>query len=481
MLPTIENIRINRVFFTIIFLLCIPLLPSVAASDNRALADEIEKDIYHLMDTYRVSGLAVSIVRDQDVILSRGFGIASEGKRLPVTRTTHAELYSATKLLTVVTILALDQQDLFDINTPLGNLLDGIPKQWEPIPFWRLLNHTSGIATIVDKPEFEQLVENPKSTDQDIFNLVKAWSLDYLPGRYSRYRESGYAIASMILSDQLNMPWPDIIDKYLATPARMENTVHSHVLDGTTSDPMLASAGGYLTTPEDMANFFRALNAGKIIPLASLKREVFNPERVVDNYSLGSIIESYGEKRTIGHQGGGARANIRYAPDDKVGIAVFTDQPDNYELVVNLTDKILKRMLLDKPLEKSKQPIAIRLADYRDQPHEAIISFYKQAKVKHRDKYNFAEAETALNSLGYYLLGIGEIENAIAIFKFNTQEYPRSANTYDSLGEAYLAGGNIEKAKEHYQKSLALDPGNQNAVDMLSKIEMGDGTSYTKN
>lgn len=481
MLPAIENKRIKRVFFTIIFLLCIPLQPSIAATDTRALADEIEKDIYHLMDTYRVSGLAVSIVRDQDVILSRGFGIASEGKRLPVTRTTHAELYSATKLLTVVTILALDQRDLFDINTPLGNLLDDIPKEWEPIPFWRLLNHTSGIATVIDKPEFEKLTEDPKSTDRDIFNLVKTRPLDYPPGQYSRYRQSGYAIASMIVSDQLRMPWPDIVDKYLATPVRMEKTVHRGVLDNTSADPMLASAGGYLTTPEDMAFFFRALNAEKIIPLARLKTEILNPERVVENYSLGSIIETYGDKRTIGHQGGGARANIRYAPDDKVGIAVFTDQQDNYQLIIDLTDKIFRRMLLDQPLEKSKQPIAIRLADYRDQPHETIISFYKQAKIKHRDKYNFAEAETAFNSLGYYLLGNGEIENAIAIFKFNTEEYPESANTYDSLGEAYLADGNIEKAKESYRKSLELDPGNQNAVDMLNTIETGGETGYTKN
>ena len=128
-------------------------------------------------------------------------------------------------------------------------------------------------------------------------------------------------------------------------------------------------------------------------------------------------------------------------------------------------------MLLDQPLERSKQPIAIRLADYRDQPHEAIISFYKQAKVKHRDKYNFAEAETALNSLGYYLLRNGQIDDAIAIFEFNAGEYPGSANTYDSLGEAYLANGNMGKAQENYRKSLELDPANENAVNMLKTIQ----------
>lgn len=481
MLPTIENKRINRVFFTIAFLVCLPLQPSIAASDNRELADEVEQDIYHLMDMYRVSGLAISIVKDQDIILSRGFGIASEGKRLPVTRTTHAELYSATKMLTAVTILALDQRDLFDINAPLGELVDDVPKEWASIPFWRLLNHTSGITTVIDKPEFKPLAENPKSTDRDIFQLVKTQPLDYQPGRYSRYRQSGYAIAAMILSDQLGMPWPDIVNKYLTGPARMENTVHRAVLDNTSADPMLASAGGYLTTPEDMANFFRALNAEKIISLATLKTEILNPERTVENYSLGSVIATYGNKPTIGHRGGGARANIRYAPDDRIGIAVFTDQQDNYELIIDLTDKIFRRMISGQALEKSKQPIAIRLADYRDQPPEEIISFYNQAKIKHRDKYNFSEAETALNSLGYYLLQNGEIDDAIVIFKFNTTEYTESANAYDSLGEAYFTDGEIEKAKQNYQKSLELNPGNQNAADMLKTIETGGEADQTKN
>lgn len=479
MLPTIENKSLNRVFFTIIFLLCGAIQTAIADGD-RVLADKIEKDIYQLMDTYRVSGLAVSIVRDQEVILSRGFGIASEGKRLPVTRTTHAELYSATKLLTAVTILALDQRDLFDINTPLGKLLNDVPGEWESIPFWRLLNHTSGITTIIDKPEFDSLIKDSKSTDRNVFKLLKTHPLDYPPGQYSRYRQSGYAIASMIISEQLGMPWPDIVKKYLTDPARMENTVHRQLLDNTSADPMLASAGGYLTTPEDMANFFRALSAGKIIPLASLKTEMLNPERVEGNYSLGAIVETYGDEPTIGHQGGGARANIRYALDDKVGIAVFTDQQDNYQLAIELTDKILGHMVAGQPLEKSKQPIAIRLADYRDQPPEKIISFYKQAKIKHRDKYNFSEAETAFNSLGYYLLQNGKVNDAIAILKFNAEEYPESANTYDSLGEAYLADGNIEKAKKNYQKSLELDQGNQNAVDMLNTIESAE-TDHTRN
>lgn len=455
-----------------------------AIGSSHTLADEFEKDIYKLMDTYRVSGLSVSIVQDQDIILSRGFGISSEGKRLPLTSRSQAEMFSTTKVLTVLTILSLAERGLVDINAPLGDLLDDIPKAWESIPFWRLLNHTSGITTVVDKPEFEKLTGAPQSSDRDIFKIAKSYPLDYQPGQYSRYRQSGYGIAAMIVSEKLDMNWPDIVEKYVINPAGMENTVHWKVQEGSSKNPMLTSAGGYLTTPDDMAKLFRALNAGKIVSPATLRKEIFDPQRIVDGYSLGSILESYGDIRTLGHRGGGARANIRYAPEAKVGVAVFTDQQDNYELAIELADKTLRHLLLNQPLEKSRQPIAIRLADYREQPPETIISFYKNAKTRHRDKYNFAEAEMAINSLGYYLLGLGEVDSAIEIFKFNTREYPNSANTYDSLGEAYLADGDTEKARENYEKSLQLDPDNEHAVEMLRNIDQeGEVTSldHTRN
>jgi cytochrome c-type biogenesis protein CcmH/NrfG len=41
---------------------------------------------------------------------------------------------------------------------------------------------------------------------------------------------------------------------------------------------------------------------------------------------------------------------------------------------------------------------------------------------------------------------------------------------YDSLGEAYMKNGDKELAIENYEKSLKLDPGNANAVEMLKRL-----------
>jgi len=83
--------------------------------------------------------------------------------------------------------------------------------------------------------------------------------------------------------------------------------------------------------------------------------------------------------------------------------------------------------------------------------------------------------EGTLNGLGYVLLyGSGQTQDAIAVFQRNVQEYPQSSNGYDSLGEAYMQAGQKDLAIANYEKSLQLDPKNQNAVGRLKKLRETD-------
>jgi hypothetical protein len=66
--------------------------------------------------------------------------------------------------------------------------------------------------------------------------------------------------------------------------------------------------------------------------------------------------------------------------------------------------------------------------------------------------------ENELNQYGYQLLNDKEQDKAIAILTLNTQRHPKSANTFDSLGEAYALAGDKKNAIINFKKSLALDP-----------------------
>jgi WD40-like Beta Propeller Repeat len=79
--------------------------------------------------------------------------------------------------------------------------------------------------------------------------------------------------------------------------------------------------------------------------------------------------------------------------------------------------------------------------------------------------------ELEINSLGYFLLQINQIDKAAIVFKLNTELFPESSNVYDSYGETLLAQGDTTAAIFNYRKSLELNPENQNAVDVLKNIE----------
>jgi tetratricopeptide (TPR) repeat protein len=75
-----------------------------------------------------------------------------------------------------------------------------------------------------------------------------------------------------------------------------------------------------------------------------------------------------------------------------------------------------------------------------------------------------------MNRVGYRLLERKRFKEAIEVFKLNVEDFPKSANVYDSLGEAYMVSGDKELAIQNYQRSIELNPDNGNAVEMLKKL-----------
>jgi tetratricopeptide (TPR) repeat protein len=99
---------------------------------------------------------------------------------------------------------------------------------------------------------------------------------------------------------------------------------------------------------------------------------------------------------------------------------------------------------------------------------EAVDMFKKKRK---EDNKWIPFSETQMNILGYQQLQAGKTKEAIELFKLNVIAYPESANTYDSLGEAYMIDGDKELAIQNYRKSLKLNPDNNNAVEMLKRLD----------
>jgi hypothetical protein len=66
--------------------------------------------------------------------------------------------------------------------------------------------------------------------------------------------------------------------------------------------------------------------------------------------------------------------------------------------------------------------------------------------------------EAELNAYGYQLLGQNQYDKAIEVLALVTQRFPKSANAWDSLGEAYAVKGDKDNAIKNFKKSLSLNP-----------------------
>ncbi len=108
---------------------------------------------------------------------------------------------------------------------------------------------------------------------------------------------------------------------------------------------------------------------------------------------------------------------------------------------------------------------------YRLKGSDAALQHYKDLKQKFYGRGAYDFGESSLNSLGYELLGKDDAAGAIRIFTLNTEEFPNSANAWDSLGEAFVKAGDTKKATECYEKSLKLNPESESAREALKKIK----------
>lgn len=70
-----------------------------------------------------------------------------------------------------------------------------------------------------------------------------------------------------------------------------------------------------------------------------------------------------------------------------------------------------------------------------------------------------------------YLNDKGKFNEAIEIFEMNVADFPESFNVYGSLGETYMKSGKKELAIVNFQKSLILNPKNENAKNRLEELK----------
>ncbi len=220
-----------------------------------------------------------------------------------------------------------------------------------------------------------------------------------------------------------------------------------------------------------MANMNRGELDGKRILKASTYELMWKPAgEQFHQVGISWFLNKYRDHAVVTHSGGdtGFVSNLVLLPDEKIAVVMMS----NYD---RAPLRAITAAALDVALGLKPDPIAIKTPIDKvlfktistDGLERAVQQYYDLKKTQ-PNAYEFGER--LLNNLGYNFIRQAKFKEAIRVLQLNVEAYPQSSNVYDSLGEAYMGSGEKADAIENYEKSLKLDPGNTNAVEMLKKL-----------
>ena len=450
--------------------------------------DLLEK--YHEYDQFNGSAL---VADDGKIIFSEGFGMANLEHNIPNKPETKHRIGSITKQFTAALVLQLVEQGKLQLDQPISTYLPNYEgPAADVVTIHHLLTHSSGIPSYTSFPGFfEEHSRDPK-TPAEFVKTFSDSTLQFTPGERFVYNNSAYFLLGHIIEEVTGNTYEQVLKENILDPLNMNNTGfdhHENILknrasgyerngSGYVNAPYLDmslpyAAGSLYSTVEDLYKWDRALETDKILSEAS-KELMFKP-----HISAGSSDYGYGwmlgtmpvgknkdSVKIIGHGGGINGFNsllVRFPEEDDFVVLLNNTGRTNLQDMVMGINNILHG---EKP-EPPKKSLAMELLPIFQKDGTAA-GLQKFRELQKDSTYSLNEAE--MNALGYELLHAGKTKEAIEVFKINVEQFPDSWNTYDSLGEAYMKDGQKEKAIANYEKSIAMNPENENGKKMLEKI-----------
>ena len=169
---------------------------------------------------------------------------------------------------------------------------------------------------------------------------------------------------------------------------------------------------------------------------------------------------------------GNPRTKFSGFKDGRHGTEIFGPHPELVGQIVNfLVDTLLTSPVDFKAPVTPRKTAAAEFFEAATQPGGASKAAAMFQEKRKRDPEAIIFPEYPMNLLGYTMLQAGDTQDAVELFRLNTEAYPASANAQDSLSDGYLAAGKKDLALAAEQKCLELLPADKNDAQFKAQLE----------
>jgi CubicO group peptidase (beta-lactamase class C family) len=204
--------------------------PQAGSSPLNARVDAIVEE--SLRDG-QVPGLALTIVRNDSLIHSRGYGYANLEQRVPMTDSTPVIIGSTSKTITAAAIMQLVDRGNIALDTtvaryvrvlgakPAGDSIGGrlalasrpVDPRFTRITTRHLLTNVAGIPAGFSGDAYDVLDTSVTALEDIVRTDMLTRRLDFAPGGGYRYSNRGFSLASLVLQDVSGLSYEDYVDE----------------------------------------------------------------------------------------------------------------------------------------------------------------------------------------------------------------------------------------------------------------------------
>lgn len=339
---------------------------ALAAQDSFVGASYLDVEIQRVMEALKIPGLGIAVVKGNQVVLARGYGLREVGRPEPVDEHTLFAVGSTSKAFTAAAVGMLVDEGKVRWDDPatlhLPELQIHDPYVTRHITVRDLLSHRSGLGRRADALWY--------GTAYDRAELLKRIRyLEPLPSGFRGgmgYQNIMYMAAGEVVGRLSGTTWDDFVKERIFLPLGM-STSGTSPLDlppgGNVAMPHVRRDGSVVTVPyrnldnvgpagsinssvSEMARWVRMLlNGGEFegerLLSDSTHRELFQPNVVSPVppqltavtgihfrfYGLGWVVEDYRGRFVAWHNGGidGMHAQVALLPSEGVGVVVLVN------------------------------------------------------------------------------------------------------------------------------------------------------------
>jgi len=352
--------------------------------------NELESAIDEYVADYigkTVPGAAIAVVKDGEIIFSKGYGYRDEGSKLPVdSESTIFEWGSITKIFTWTAVMQLVEEGILDLDQDISVYLpEEFLNEWhyeQFITMRNLMNHTAGFGDY----GFDLIYETPDGISPLEEELLKSNPEQYFEvGSASAYSNYGTALAGYVIENLTGMTYDaylrenfyDVLDMKSTSADRRFNVSNEmkerkskgYKPNGQTgytetiwSYVGLGPAGSLNGTVEDLARFAIALTPGKeeATPIFENRETLDLLQTPTYMMTANGYFEFDGEYQSFGHGGNTAGFTGQFAivPEERFGVVTLTNLKGEINIGYGIQEMLIGKKEYVTKNESTDLPMA---------------------------------------------------------------------------------------------------------------------------